>query len=236
MNAVFLSYNWTKAESFFRRALTLNPGSSSVHHLFALWWLRPQGKLEDALSQNQLAITLDPLSSFLRVIQAYLFYLAGNETAAIALCEGALRFDANNHLAHRVLGHIRQHQMKMTEANQAYARAVELSRSSLIDLGHLAVSYALMGEIEKAAKIRKELEEIRREHYLPPTIMARLDLSLGQCNQAHGWLRRAVVEHDPNVTSLSTDPLWASWREFQEFDTVLREIGLSTRTQHGITR
>jgi TolB-like protein len=236
VNAVFLGYNWKKAEACFRRALVLSPGSSSVHHLFALWWLRPQGRLEEALDENQLALTLDPLSSFLRVIQAYLFYLVGNETAAIELCVGALGFDANNHLAHRVLGKVAQRQMKMTEANRAYARAVELPGSSLVDLGFLAASYALIGEKEKAAKIRRDLEEeLRPGHYRPPTTMAMLDLSLGECDQAYGWLRRSIVEHDPNIIALSTDPLWAAARESQEYDAVLREIGLSPRNQHGIT-
>jgi hypothetical protein len=36
---------------------------ASVHHVYALWWLRPQGRLEEATNENRQALALDPLSS-----------------------------------------------------------------------------------------------------------------------------------------------------------------------------
>jgi TolB-like protein/tetratricopeptide (TPR) repeat protein len=229
VNAVFWCYDWAKAELHFGRALTLSPSSSSVHHLYALWWLRPQGRLEEAIYENQHALALDPLSPFLRIVQAYLLYLAGNEIEAVSLCTAALSFDGQSYLGHRIMGHIWQRQGKTYEANRAYAMAVELSGSSLIDLGYFAASCALIGDTDNAVRIGKQLEESLARGYLPSTIMAIIDLCSGRSGRANTWVEKAIEEHDPNIFGLATDPVWTAMRGSPEYRTALSRIGLSTK-------
>ena len=228
MNQVFWRYNWTQAEIHFRSALALSPSSSSVHHLYALWWLRPQGRFKEAVAENQLALDLDPLSPFLRVVQGYLLYLAGDDGAAISVCQAALNFDGKNFLAYRILGHILQKQGKAAEANRAYAKAVELPGSSPIELGYLAVSYALLGDIEMASKIQDQLQIPRPGNYLSSTIMALIDLSSGRPREAHKWIEKAIKEHDPNLFTIATDPVWRAMKGSRECQSALLEIGLAT--------
>jgi TolB-like protein/tetratricopeptide (TPR) repeat protein len=228
MNQVFWRYNWVQAEIHFLSALALSPSSSSVHHLYALWWLRPQGRFKDAIAENQLALDLDPLSPFLRVVQGYLMYLAGEDGAAVSVCEAALNFDENNFLAHRILGHILQKQGKALEANRAYARAVELPGSSPIELGYLAVSYALLGDIEKASRIQAQLQIPKPGSYLSSTIMAMIDLSSGRPWDAQKRIEKAVKEHDPNLFTIPTDPIWRAMKGLRECQSALWEIGLVT--------
>jgi Flp pilus assembly protein TadD len=226
MSQVFWRYNWAQAEIHFRSALALSPSSSSVHHLYALWWLRPQGRFKDAVAEDQLALDLDPLSPFLRVVQGYLLYLAGEDGAAVSVCESALNFDDKNFLAQRVLGHILQKQGKALEANRAYAKAVALPGSSPIELGYLAVSYALLGDIEKASEIKYQLQIPRPGSYLPSTIMALIDLSSGRPAEAQRWIEKAIKEHDPNLFTIATDPVWNAMKSLRECQSALREIGL----------
>ena len=236
MNQVFWRYNWAQAEIHFRSALALSPSSSSVHHLYALWWLRPQGRFKDAVAENQLALDLDPLSPFLRVVQGYLLYLAGDDGEAVSVCEAALNFDDKNFLAHRILGHILQKQGKAPEAHRAYAKAVELPGSSPIEMGYLAVSYALLGDIEEASRIQDELQIPRPGSYLPSTIMALIDLSSGRPLEGLKWIEKAVKEHDPNLFTIATDPVWRVIRDSPECQSALRQIGLVTSTRTGFER
>lgn len=229
MNEVFWRYNWRQAEIHFRSALSLNPSSSSVHHLYALWWLRPQGRFKDAVAENQLALDLDPLSPFLRVVQGYLLYLAGEDREAVSVCEAALNFDSKNFLAHRILGHILQQQGKIRDSNRAYAKAVDLPGSSPIELGYLAVSYALLGDFENASKIQDQLRIPKAATYLSSTIMALIDLSSGCPGDAYKSIEKAVKEHDPNLFTMATDPCWRAMNGLQEFQSALRQIGLKVR-------
>ncbi len=214
----------------FGRALALSPSSSSVHHVYALWWLRPQGRLAEAISENRQGLALDPLSSFLRIVQAYLLYLAGNETEAVSLCEAALGFDGQSYLAHRILGHIWQRQGKTQEANRAYAMAVDLPGSSFIDLGYFAASCALIGDTDKAARIGNQLAESLDQPYLPPTIMAVVNLAVGRRDQVTRWVGKAIDEHDPNVLGLATDPLWMAMKGSPEYRAAFSRIGLTAAT------
>lgn len=230
MNEVFWRYNWAKAETHFRSALTLSPSSSSVHHLYALWWLRPQGRFCEAIVENQLALDLDPLSPFLRVVQSYLLYLTGENEEAILLCDSALNFDNKNFLAHRILGHILQRQGRAVDANNAYARAVELTGSSPVELGYLAVSSALLGDLDRACKIRDQLRIPKEGSYLSSAIMALIDVTSGYPSEAAKWIEKALREHDPNLFSTATDPLWAQLRALRGCQAALLEIGLDTVT------
>lgn len=228
MNEVFWRYNWVKAEAHFRLALSFSPSSSSVHHLYALWWLRPQGRYREAIAENQLALDLDPLSPFLRVVQAYLLYLAGEDEDAILLCESALNFDNKNFLAHRILGHIFQKQGRAADAHNAYGRAVELTGSSPVELGYLAVSCALRGDLDRAGKIRDQLRIPKEGSYLSSAIMALIDVTSGYPSEASRWIEKALKEHDPNLFSTATDPLWVPLRASRGCQSALLQIGLDT--------
>ncbi len=56
-------FDWVGAEQEFRRALELNPASPSVRHYYGFNYLRPIGRLDEAKSQQQRAVELDPLSA-----------------------------------------------------------------------------------------------------------------------------------------------------------------------------
>jgi Flp pilus assembly protein TadD len=228
MSEVFWRYNWKQAEIHFRSALALSPSSSSVHHLYALWWLRPQGRFQDAVAENQLALDLDPLSPFLRVVQGYLLYLAGEDFEAVSVCQAALNFDDKNFLAYRILGHILQKQGKALEAHRSYAKAVELPGSSPIELGYLAASYAVIGHLEKASQIQDELRKPKAASYLSSAIMALIDFNSGRLGETHGWIEKAVQEHDPNLFTMATDPIWKALKGLRECEFALRGIGLAT--------
>lgn len=229
VNAVFWRYDWVKAAFHFERALALSPSSSAVHHVYSLWWLRPQGRLEEAIEQNWLALALDPLSSFLRVVQAYLLYLAGRNTEAVSFCEAALSFDDKSYLGHRILGHIWQRQGKAVDANRAYETAVHLPGSSLIDLGYFAASCAMAGNLEKAVEIDNRLDGMVDEGHRSSTTMAVIQMALGRLDQAIHWIHEAINEHDPNIFGLAVDPMWVTMKDLPDYSSALSKLGLDVK-------
>jgi serine/threonine-protein kinase len=127
VTTVMADYDWAKAERKFRKALELNPSSSTAHHLTSFWFLRPQRRLKEALHENEAALRRDPRSSFLRVIQGYLQYLLGSPAAAFDFCQDALSLNKDEHLAYQVIGRVYASQARWHDAVDALKTAVRLS-------------------------------------------------------------------------------------------------------------
>ena len=58
-------WDWSGAETLYRRAIALNPGYSRAHHWFATDFLAVLGRFEEALPEIRMARHLDPLSPIL---------------------------------------------------------------------------------------------------------------------------------------------------------------------------
>jgi serine/threonine protein kinase/tetratricopeptide (TPR) repeat protein len=57
-----MAWKWDVSEKEFRRALQLNPNNPTVHYFYAVGNLIPQNRLDEALEQFKIALSLDPLS------------------------------------------------------------------------------------------------------------------------------------------------------------------------------
>jgi TolB-like protein len=78
---------WEQAEKSFRRAIELDPNSSSVRLHFAQNLLLPLGRIEEALEQTRIAGKTDPLSPDVRTNMAYTLISAGRFDEASAECK-----------------------------------------------------------------------------------------------------------------------------------------------------
>ena len=56
-------FHWQGAEREFHRALELDPKSEDVREYYAVFYLVPMGRLDEAVAASQQALALDPLRS-----------------------------------------------------------------------------------------------------------------------------------------------------------------------------
>src|SRR2546425_10817938 len=68
--------DWPAAEREFRRALQLNPRYASAHHWYALRYLAPMGRLDEAIAEMKRAQELDPLSPIISTNLGMAYYYA----------------------------------------------------------------------------------------------------------------------------------------------------------------
>lgn len=224
--SVFWEHDWTGAARAFHRALEQSPGSSSVHHLYAFWWLQPQGRLEEAVEENARALELDPLSPFLRVIQAYTLHLTHRQEEAVGLCHAALRLDENYYLAHLMLGQTYLQQGKLEDAQAACDRAVALAGDAPVERGLLAVIHALAGRHEQARQVLSDLNDMARRRYVPASAIGRVHLALGEEAEGCEWLEKAIDERDPGALTLAVEPFFNRFRENAAYHHLMRKLGL----------
>jgi DNA-binding winged helix-turn-helix (wHTH) protein/Tfp pilus assembly protein PilF len=229
---VMLEYDWKRAEIAFRRAIAVAPSSSVAHHVFGFWWMRPLGRISDALVENEHALRLDPLSAFLRAIQAYLLHINGDQESALDFCAEALRIDDDDHVAYQVLGRIRMLQGNMAEALEAFQRSTELSFNAFSARGTLGMACAVAGHSERAHELLRELEESRKREYVPATSSALIHLGLGDSDACFRWLQTALNDRDPGLLSITSDPAFSRLRQHRGYTELLSAMGLSDAYGH----
>jgi tetratricopeptide (TPR) repeat protein len=78
---------WEQSEKSFRRALELDPNSSSTRLHYAHNLLLPLGRIEEAIAQSRVAEKTDPLSPEVRAALAYALISAGRLDEASAECK-----------------------------------------------------------------------------------------------------------------------------------------------------
>ena len=90
-----LAWKWSGAETEYRRALELSPNNASVHYFYAFIFLVPENRIDEALREMQVALSLDPLSPIMNTNYAATLMIAHRYPEAIAQFQKTLERDPN---------------------------------------------------------------------------------------------------------------------------------------------
>jgi eukaryotic-like serine/threonine-protein kinase len=122
-SAFAFSWKWDEAEKEFRRALQLNPNNANAHYFHAVDYLSPQNRLDEALAEYRIALSLDPLSPIVNTNYAATLMMAHRYPEALAEYRKVLERDPNFKP-----GHFKHSQLLATTGH--FAEAVsELQKS-----------------------------------------------------------------------------------------------------------
>jgi serine/threonine-protein kinase len=223
-------FDWLGAEREFQRALELNPASPIVRYYYGHWFLRPIGRLDEALSQLQRAVELDPLSALYNSILAHLHFVRRQYDLAIAQHRRAMDLDPGWYVPHWVLAIAHAHMGRGKEAIAEAQEACELSGRNSMTLGMLGRIYGLAGQSAEARQLLEELKARRRLTYVPPSSIALIHRGMGELDEALEWMARGVEERDLNlVVALSTEPSYDPLRSHPAFQALLRKMNLTEK-------
>jgi TolB-like protein len=100
---------WSESESESRRAIELNQNNSAAHYFYAVSFLSPENRLDQALEQYRIALSLDPLSSIVNTNYAVMLMEARRYPEALAQFQKVLDRDPNFIPAHYKLALICNH-------------------------------------------------------------------------------------------------------------------------------
>jgi tetratricopeptide (TPR) repeat protein len=91
----------------------------------------------------------------------------------------------------------------------------------------IGLAYKRMGRIEEAQHVLNNLLERSKQQYVPPMIIGRFYLNMGEIDQAFDWLKRALEERDPVLLWLGlVSKRLASLRSDPRFIEVMEKTGL----------
>ena len=207
-------------------ALRLDPASPLVRVRYALSGLMPHGRLEEAVSELECALELDPLSFVGRFWLGVMLLLWRRYERGIEEGRKLLALDPNYYPAHFVISGCYRCQRKFEEAVAAERRAVELSGGSAGMLGWLGLTLAESGETAEARGVLRRLHGMAAEGYVPPCSFAWIHLGLGEIDTAFEWLNRAVDAGDQFMMPIKSYGFFDPIRQDPRFATLLRKMNL----------
>jgi serine/threonine-protein kinase len=224
-------FDWRGADREFKRALELSPTSAAVRYdyawCYAMWFLYPLGRLEQALNEMRRALELDPLDPFYNALVGYLLHSMGQFEPAVAQLHHAVDLDPAFFFAYWFLSSVYAENGRLDEAIAAGEKANELSGRHALTLGALCGAYGRAGRTAEARRLLEELTARRRFTYVPSCAIAWAHAGVGDLNEEMEWIERGIEEHEPTlVTALKGAPIFSRLRSHPAYPALLRKMNL----------
>jgi TolB-like protein/predicted Ser/Thr protein kinase len=196
--AALHDYDWKEAEEQFKLVQASGTLAPEIHDMYALFYLLPLGRFEEAIRERSKAIEQDPLNSRWRARQAFTYLCADRYELAIPEARKALDLDDRSFWPHYVIAHSYCLQGKLAEALGPAEEAVRIAPWQQGASGILAGLLAQTGEKERADEL---LVSVRR---MTPGGMIMYHLVCSEINAAIDWYQRDIELRQPFAALLAS--------------------------------
>ncbi|HSF19941.1 MAG TPA: protein kinase [Vicinamibacteria bacterium] len=211
--------DWRGAETEYRRALELSPGSATVV-LGAARAAGALGRLDEALELSRRAGELDPLNVSAHDRLGRFAYYAGRLNDAAEAYDKVLELNPDYRGAHLDLGLV---YLARSQPEEALAE-MEREKEPLWQLYGLALVYHALGRRYDADT--KLAEFIENYQAVAAYQIAEVWAYRGESDRAFEWLERAYAERDAGLAQIKGDPLLKSLEDDPRYSTFLRKMRL----------
>jgi TolB-like protein/Tfp pilus assembly protein PilF len=225
MVKIFYDWDWDGAGREFKRALELNPNSSSSRHYYG-HYLQAMGRSDEALREIKIGHEIDPQSIIIDSEIGWAYYYARNYEQAVAEYQRTLKMDISFYLVRVCLAQAYLRMGLYNEAFQELNIAKGLSNAPYV-IAELGCAYAASGNRAEAQRIIRELNERARREWVDPYLIAIIYTELGDKDQAFKWLEKSYKERSPWIAWLPVEPKFDSLRTDSRFNNVLKRVGLT---------
>jgi TolB-like protein/DNA-binding winged helix-turn-helix (wHTH) protein/Tfp pilus assembly protein PilF len=218
------NYDWAGAEKEFRRAVELNPNSTTALHWYSIF-LALHGRAREGQQEIERALDLDPLSPIFNTDLALHLFYDRQYDQAIEQCKKVLGFAPNFGLAHFWMARAYAAKAMYPEAITEFQRSLTLQPNNLLVQALLGNVYAVSGQRTKAEEILEKLKNPPPGTYVSPDYVAVVYVGLADKSRAMAWAERAYREHAPVLTRIKVDPVLDSLRSDPRFQDLVRRVG-----------
>jgi TolB-like protein/thioredoxin-like negative regulator of GroEL len=221
--AMDLDWDWATEGKEFKRALELNPNSAAVRWAYSNY-LERMGRLPEAISELQLALQLDPISSRAYHNTAFGYYYARQYDQSLLQMQhaSALRHEPGELIFPLAVIYVEKGMYD--EAIQQFQKLGGQPHA----LGHMGNAYARMRREAEARQMISELQKQVQNTGIGRYEIALVYAGLGEKEEAFAWLEKAFVARDKGLTYLKIDPCLDPLRSDSRFQDLVRRVGLPT--------
>jgi eukaryotic-like serine/threonine-protein kinase len=219
-------WDWSGADSEFRRAIELNPNSATAHQWYGDY-LANMGRPEDGLRETRRAQELDPLSLMINTTLGWQLYLARRSDQAIEQLRKVLDIDAKFTPARRMLEEVYAQSGRQKEAVAERAKILSLSGSPEF-AASIEEDFSKSGYKGVLQSWLDGLTEISKHGYVSAYSIAEGYMRLGQKDRAFEWLEKAYEDHDSGLVSIAVEPVFDPIRSDPRFKDIVRRMKLAS--------
>ena len=202
MIAHLVDWDWEKSEKEFLRALAINPNDALSRGFYAHLLLILHRK-DEALAQNELALSLDPLNPMMKQLNIGTLLQAGEYQTSLSLAEEALAEDPDNFNLNQMI-EIAAYRLKQYDKVLRAVRHVlpfPLEEDAYKDIERI---YSESGIVTAYEKIVERLEKYAESQPVGFHDMAFRYLVADQLDKAIDWVEKGFEMHDPLMTYITT--------------------------------
>jgi TolB-like protein/Flp pilus assembly protein TadD len=204
---LWFDWDWSGAETAFRRALELQPGSDLAHREYGSF-LCIMGRMEEALRETRTAQTLDPLSVIATHEVAFTLMMMGRYREAAAEFQKALELNPTWLWGNIKLGRTYTLLGEIDRALACADRADALldgEPASPLAENWLSVIHLAAGDSTRARESLRRLEEKAKTGYVDPVVLAIFHYDLGEHEAAILLLEQGYASRSPLMVFLDLD-------------------------------
>ena len=222
---LYYEWDWPGAEVALRRALELNPNYAWGHAFWSEWSLM-MGRHEEAITEAQLAVELDPLSASLISKLGQELCYGRDYDRAMEQLQKALELDPNFVWAHVYLAQVSAWNGRYEESLAACQKVASLFGGNAYSRALRGLILAMAGRTDAAKTILNDLKKQPKLDSMALISLADTYSALGDKDEAFEFLERAYQERVSLMIFLGVYPSFDNIRSDPRFADLLRRMGL----------
>jgi tetratricopeptide (TPR) repeat protein len=222
---LFFERNWSNAEKEFQRAIELNPNQPDAHELLGYYW-EVMKQNDKAAAELKIAQRIAPLMGLSNMDVANLVYYEHHYDEAITLYLKSHDLDPDFLPVPFLPGQIYERKGMYQQAINECQKALASSPDNPSILSVLGYAYARSGRLGEAQAILTKIQEMRKQHYVSPYVIALLCIGLDKKDEAIEWLNKAFEERDPQIIWVDLDPELEVLHSDQRYRDLMQRMGI----------
>jgi DNA-binding winged helix-turn-helix (wHTH) protein/TolB-like protein len=219
----YFDWDWSGAETEFKRAIALNPGYATAHQWYSIYLLSA-GRPNEAFQEIYLARQYDPLSLSINTDIGFHYHYNRQYDEALKQLTTVLAMKKDFPLAHLWLGRSYQQLGRYDEALAEFHQIQDAFHGWPVSIAALGFVNAISNHKLEAEKALRELENLSKQKYVSAYAVALVYAGLGDKDQAFQWLNKAFDERSHWLVWLKLDPGWDGLRGDSRFDDLVKRM------------
>jgi tetratricopeptide (TPR) repeat protein len=201
MIAQLVEWDLKKSEKEFLKTLAINPNDPNARFLYAQLLLILQRK-QEALAQLELAVGLDPLNPFTKLLHSGTLAQAGDFEGSLSITEELVAVDPKDMVANFLI----EFAAYKLGAYDKVIRSVKYSLPFSIEddvYEGIVKIYSESGIVAAYRELMKYLEEYAEKNPISPFDVTMRCIIADLPDKAMDWIEKAFEVHDPQITYIT---------------------------------
>lgn len=221
-----VDYDWKAAEHHLKAAMAVTPVPPLVRVRYALYFLTPLGRFDEAVEQYRRALETDPLSMMVHFGLAFALYCQGKYDSAIKHATKSVDLYPDYWLVHFALGLALSHKGLLEQSIASLENTIRLSPAFTLGTAFLAAAYVRAGKHAQAEKLMAAIKKISATRFVSPASFGVYYAAIGEEEKMFKFMQDAEAERDSYMTRMDAEPYFKPYKSDPRYRALLAAMNL----------